>query len=185
MNQLPRTLALALVCQLLITSLVHAQVRPRGGSLAEPAKLWSLRGGIGLMEDPDAFLMNFEIERFMRDEVPVGFALQLGVDDDYTVVSPMIFTRYVFNMSTLTNEVARKLQPYVQAGAGITHIDLDRRGRDRDGTDFMVSLGIGLDFPLTDTLGIGSRALLHLIPGQVLNERIYFSWEIISVRYHW
>jgi hypothetical protein len=49
----------------------------------------------------------------------------------------------------------------------------------------MVSLGLGLDYPLTDTLGIGSRALLQLIPGQVLNERIYFSWEIISVRYHW
>lgn len=191
MYRLLRTLALALVCQLSIASLIYseaqaqAQEQSQARSRAEPAKPWSLRGGIGLMDDPDAFLMNFEIERFMRDEVAVGFALQLGVDDDFTVVSPMIFARYVFDLSTSANEVVKKLQPYAQGGAGLTHIDHDRRGRDADGTDFLLSLGGGIDYLLSDSLSIGSRMLINIIPGQVLNERLYFSWEIISVRYHW
>jgi hypothetical protein len=181
MNQLCRSFAFTIVCQLSIASVAHAQEQIQVG----PAKPWSLRAGIGLMADPDAFLMNFEIERFMRDEVAVGFALQLGVDDDYTVVSPMVFSRYVFDFSGFENELVSMLQPYVQGGAGLTHIDLDRSGSNGNGTDFLVSLGAGLDIPLNDTLGVGTRVLVNLIPGEVVNQRIYISWEILSIRYLW
>jgi hypothetical protein len=27
--------------------------------------------------------------------------------------------------------------------------------------------------------------LVNIIPGEVLSERIYFSWEVISLRYSW
>ncbi len=171
------TIALVLACQLIVASLAHAQ--------AEPAKPWSLRGGLGFMDDPDAFLLNFEIERFLRDEVAVGLGMQLGVDDDYTVVSPMLFTRYVFDLSGVQNDVIKKLQPFAQAAAGIAHIDTDTRRRDRDGTDFLLSMGAGFDYPLRDPLSIGTRMLVNIIPGEVLNERVYFSWEIVSIRYHW
>jgi hypothetical protein len=177
MNRFRRTFVLVLVCQLSIASLAYAQ--------SEPAKLWSLRAGIGFLEDPDAFLMNFEIERFMRDEVAVGLGMQLGVDDDYVVVSPMLFTRYVFDLSGSTNDVVKKLRPFAQAGVGITHIDVETRGRDADGTDFLLSLGAGIDYSLNDSLSIGSRTLINIIPGEVVKERIYFSWEIVSIRYHW
>ena len=108
MVRLLRAVALALLCDLVLGApgFAQAQTQPQVG----PAKPWSLRGGIGLMDDPDAFLMNFEIERYMRDEVTVGFALQLGVDDDYTVVSPMVFARYVFDqMRTLGLDALRRI----------------------------------------------------------------------------
>lgn len=178
-----RSLAIALACQLSMASLAVAQTVPQQTG---PAKPWSLRGGIGLLADPDAFLMNFEIERFMRDEVAVGVALQLGVDDDYTVVSPMVFARYVAFLTESSNDVVKKLQPYLQGGVGLTHIDLDGRGRDTDGTDFLLSLGFGLDYyPLSEPFSVGSRFLVNIIPGRVVGERIYLSWEILSLRYHW
>ena len=97
----------------------------------------------------------------------------------------MVFSRYVFDFSGFENELVSMLQPYAQAGAGLTHIDLDRSGSNQDGTGFLLSLGAGLDIPLNDTLGVGTRVLVNLIPGEVVNERIYISWEILSIRYLW
>lgn len=148
-------------------------------------KLWSVRGGLGFTDDPDSFLLNADIERFVRDEVTVGLAIQLGVDDDYVIVSPMLFTRFVFDLTGFENEFVKRLQPFGQAGAGITHIDVDLPGKDRDGTDFLLSIGAGFDYKLNAPLSLGTRMLVNIVPGEVLGERIYFSWEVVSLRYRW
>ncbi|MFT5441943.1 MAG: hypothetical protein ACI8W3_000985 [Myxococcota bacterium] len=148
-------------------------------------KVWSVRGGLGFTEDPDSFLLNAEIERFVRDEVTVGLGMQLGVGDDGVIVSPMLFTRFVFDLTSFENEFIKRLQPFGQAGAGITHINKDLPGKDRDGTDFLLSVGAGFEYKLNDPLSLGTRMLVNIIPGEVLSERIYFSWEVISLRYSW
>lgn len=159
--------------------------RDRAGT-SRSNSLWGIRGGIGFTEGPDSFLMNFDVEHMVRDEVAVGLSLQLGVEDDFVIVTPMLFTRYIFDLSRVDNDALRKLQPFLQGGVGITHMDIDvPRSRDRDGTDFALSLGAGFDYPVNESISLGSRMLVTVIPGEVLNQRVYFSWEILSVRYGW
>ena len=189
MNRLLSTVALALACQFLMTSIVSAQAVPANPASparsADPVKLWSFRGGLGFTADPDSFLINFEADRLMRDEVAVGFAIQLGLDDNLMLVSPMVFTRYLFDWSGQTSEFARKVKPYAQAGMGLTHLDKDKGKNSGTDTEFSMSFGAGLDYPLNESIEIGSRMLLTIIPAKVGDDRIYFSWEMISVRYRW
>jgi hypothetical protein len=79
----------------------------------------------------------------------------------------------------------KKLRPFLQGGAGLTYIEEKHPGRDRDATDFLINIGAGVDFPLDDSISIGTRMLVNLIPGEVLDQRVYFNWEILSVRYSW
>lgn len=184
MNKRHSAVVLALACQMLMGSFAFAQEVP-----AEPEKLWSVRSGLGFTVDPDSFLINFEVERFMRKEVAVGFAIQLGADDDYVLVSPHLFARYVFDLSRASSEFARKAQPYAQGGLGLTHLAVDSSlkvgGSDKSETDFMMNFGIGVDYPLNRSITIGTRMLINIVPADVLDERIFFSWEILSIRYRW
>ncbi|MCP4039314.1 MAG: porin family protein [bacterium] len=175
-------MAVAIVaCLLAPTALAQEQERGRAFERGKSA----VRGGIGFMDGPDAFLANFEFEGFIRDEVAIGVGLQLGVDDDLVVVAPTLFSRFVFDLSRIEHDVLRRFEPFVQGGFGIAHMDAERRGRDRDGTDFLMNFGVGVDYPLNDAVGLGSRMLINVIPTEVLNQRVYFSWEMLSVRYRW
>lgn len=44
-------------------------------------------------------------------------------------------------------------------------------------------VGGGVVFPPNDSIGIGSQMLANIIASETLDERIYFSWEVLSVRY--
>lgn len=180
MNRLNSTVVLALACQLMMSSTANAQAVP-----ADLAKLWSLRGGLGFTADPNTFLINFEAERFMRDEVAVGVAIQLGVADDKLLVSPILFARYILDLSGSTNDLVKKAKPFAQAGLGLTYFD-DDAGSERKGQEgFLMSFGLGVDYPLNGTIDIGSRMLINVIPGKVRGEGLYFSWEVLSIRYSW
>jgi hypothetical protein len=180
MIRLQRMIALFLLLQLFVATGAFAQNQYSGNDRA-----WAVRGGIGFTDGPDSFLMNFDFETMAREQVAVGLGMQLGVEDDFVIVSPMIYARYIFDMSGFTNEVAKELRPFLQGGTGLTHISVDNRGGDDDGTGFLLSIGGGVDYPLDDSISIGSRMLINVIPGEALNQRVYFSWELISVRYNW
>ncbi len=154
---------------------------------AEPGTFESVgvRGGIGFTDGPDSFLAAFDIEGLLTQQFAVGLGLQLGVDDDFIIVSPTLFGRYRFDISQIEIRYFDRIRPFAQLGLGITHIDVDRRGRDVDGTDFMLNFGGGFDFIVNEHVEIGTRMLIDVIPAEVLNQRIYFSWELISVRYRW
>lgn len=173
----------ALLLTVSIAMPIAAEARTRDAD--DPFARLAARGGIGFTEGPDAFLANFELEGMLNGRVGVGLAAQLGVEDDFILFSPHLFTRYRFSLRQLEDEYLRRIRPFVQGGVGITHIDVDRGGRDRDATDVLINFGGGLDYPVTHEVEIGTRMLINVIPGEVLNQRIYFSWELISVRYRW
>lgn len=196
MIRFQHVLATGLLIPMLFASFAAAQnnrdferERDRGRERYESSQKndsrFAVRGGIGFTEGPDSFLMNLDIETMARDEVAVGLGLQLGVDDDFVIISPTLFTRYIFNLSGFENKTMKKLRPFLQGGAGLTYIEENRPGRDRDATDFLINIGAGVDFPLDDSISIGTRMLVNLIPGEVLDQRVYFNWEILSVRYSW
>ena len=108
--------------------------------------------------------------------------LHLGLDDDFTIVSPAAYMRYSFDLSGLGVDSSR-LTPFVQGGLGFTHIEVDLPVGDDDDIGFLLSLGFGAEYLLTDRLSLGSKMLFNILPGEVFDEDFYYSWEIAALRY--
>ena len=125
-----------------------------------------------------------EVDYRLAQGFSVGGTLQLGLDDDHTIVSPTGHLRYTFDLSGGGSDVAR-VRPFIQGGLGFTFIDLDNTppGVDDDETGFMLNFGFGTELVLTDTISVGSKMLFNFMPDDVMNENFYYSWEIATVRY--
>jgi len=143
---------------------------------------WSVATGIGFQASPDSFLLGFEADYALSDEVSVGGAMQLGIDGDFVVVSPFAYGRYGFR---LKNGLA-KVRPYVQGGLGLTYISLDVPSgfgfKDSD-TGFLMNFGIGAEYMLDDSISLNSRMLFNIIPTDVFGDNFIYTWEIAALRY--
>lgn len=152
---------------------------------AGEARPWSLQAGLGFMADPDAFLLGVEADYRIGNGFSLGPSVELGLDDDFIVVSPTGYLRYSFDLGGIS-ESLRPLRPFVQGGAGITWIHLDRpdfSGSDEDDVGFMANAGFGVDYGLTRHLALGSRMLFNFIPVNVFGENFYYSWQVATLRF--
>ncbi|MDJ0853230.1 MAG: outer membrane beta-barrel protein [Myxococcota bacterium] len=148
---------------------------------------WSLSTGIGFTADPDAFLLGFEGDYRVYRGLSLGAELQLGLDDDFTIVSPTARARYTFDLSGVTrSEFFYRLRPYLQTGLGFTYIEADVPdfpGVDDDDTGLLVNFGFGAEYALTRSLSLNSKMLFNFLPGDVFGESFYYSWEVAGLRY--
>ncbi len=148
---------------------------------------WSVSTGIGFTADPDAFLLGFEGDYRVWQGLSLGAELQLGLDDDFTIVSPTARARYSFDLSRLTrSEFFYRFQPFLQTGLGFTYIEADvpdLPGIDDDDTGFMFNFGLGAEYSLTRSLSVSSKMLFNILPGDVFGEGFYYSWEVAGLRY--
>lgn len=152
---------------------------------ASEARPWSLQGGLGFMVDPDAFLLGLEADYRIGNGFSLGPSIELGIDDDFTVVSPTAYLRYSFDMSGIS-ESLRPLRPFVQGGAGLTWIHLDRphsSNADENDAGFLANTGFGFDYGLTRHLALGSRMLFNFMPVNVFGENFYYSWQVATLRF--
>jgi hypothetical protein len=149
----------------------------------------SVQGGLGFTAGPDAFLLGFEADVEIGNGLSLGPMLQLGLDEDFTLVSPAAYARYTFDLSQAeAPPELRRIQPYVQGGLGFTYINIDVPNIpfvdiDDDDIGFLFNLGFGADYPITDSLSLGSKMLFNILPADVFNENFYFSWEVVALRY--
>src|SRR5688572_29421934 len=67
--------------------------QPASRNMAGP---FSLRAGIGCTSSPTTFLMGFEGDYEVAEQFSLGVHVQLGLDDDDTIVSPVAYGRYRF-----------------------------------------------------------------------------------------
>ena len=51
---------------------------------------WSPHAGLGFMLDPDGVLLAVGVEYAATDEFSIGPLLQLGFEDDHTIVAPTL-----------------------------------------------------------------------------------------------
>ena len=143
---------------------------------------FSVQGGAGLTASPDSFLLEFEGAYEFGNGFAAGPAIQFGLDDHFLLVSPTIFGRYGFDLSGVSQKQLRPLTPYLQSGMGFTYIEEGRRNT-RDEADFLINLGVGADYALTDHVSVGSRMLFNFLPDKVLGQGFYYSWQVASFRY--
>lgn len=154
----------------------------------DDTEVFSVAGGLGFMQGPDAFVMGLEGEYAFGNGFSVGPAVQFGFDDDFTLISPVVFGRYRIDLVELgaPRELSR-LHPYGQAGLGFSFMDVDgskRRGHsDDDDVEFLMNFGFGAEYDLTDEVSVGSRMLFNVLPKDLFDENFYYSWEVVTARY--
>ena len=135
--------------------------------------------GIGFTDDPDTMLLAGAVDFPMGENWTIGPALQLGVDDDFTLIAPICQVKRFFPI-TSGDEGMRRLLPYVQGGAGLAYFNVDNGPGDNDDLGLLLQVGGGLRYRMTDDLSLGTQMDLNFLPGEVLDERYYFSWEVLQ-----
>lgn len=143
---------------------------------------FSVQGGAGLTASPDSFLLEFEGAYEFGNGFAAGPAIQFGLDNHFLLVAPTVFGRYGFDLSGVSQKVLQPLTPYVQTGMGFAYMEEGRRNT-RDEADFLINLGVGADYALTDHVSVGSRMLFNFLPDKVLGQSFYYSWQVAALRY--
>jgi hypothetical protein len=133
--------------------------------------------GIGFTDSPDTLLLAGAVDFPAGENWTLGPAVQLGVDDDLTLFAPTIQAKWFF---PLKDSELKRLLPFATGGVGIAYLD-DDRGGGRDDTGLLLAVGGGLRYRLADHLSLGTQMQLNFMPGEVLDERFYFSWEVVQV----
>jgi len=149
---------------------------------------WSVGGGIGLTASPTTFLMNFDLPYNFGNNLSLGPQMQIGVTGGATVVSMTANGRYDIDFS-MGNAESATIRPFVNAGLGFTYEsigpDFNIFGVSNSGTGFLIAMGGGLEFRMTDHVSLESAVQFNIIasgagPGN--NDHFYWSWQMLGVR---
>jgi opacity protein-like surface antigen len=100
-------------------------------------------------------------------------------------LSPVAYGRYTANLGAFTDALDR-VDTYLQGGLGFTWWDVDRPARaggDDDDAEFLINFGFGAEYRLTEHVSAGTHMLFNVIPDEIYDERFYFSWEVVTLRY--
>jgi hypothetical protein len=144
---------------------------------------WSPHAGIGFTADPDAFLMTLGVEYGALDFMSVGPLLQLGFSDDDTIVAPTADFRFGIDLSGVSNQYVRRLEPFVNAGLGMAYIEKERGNSDRDDVGFLMNGGVGAQYWFADEMAVGTHMMFNGMPDDVLDEHFFFSWQVVTFRF--
>lgn len=141
---------------------------------------WSLRGGIGFTEGPDSLLLGFELPYAFDQWVSAGPMLQVGIDNENTIVAPSANVTITF--ADLPGKALDRIDPFVSVGLGFAVIGDDDRQNANTGVGFLIPVGFGLEYPVSDRLSLGSHMTLNFLPEETLNQNFWFSWQVGTVR---
>jgi opacity protein-like surface antigen len=152
----------------------------------EEHRPWSASGGIGFTLDPGTFLMTLGIEYADEGGFSAGPLVQFGVSDNNTIIAPTVNGRYSFDLSHLEDEILQKFRPFVQGGLGFAYIDKDRNApkKDKDDVGFLMNMGLGLEYQVSDSVTLGNNLLFNVLPDKTARQNFFFSWQFATVRFH-
>jgi len=145
-----------------------------------PSTGWSFRAGIGFIDDPTAFLLNFEAPYAFDRRVSVGPMIQVGLDGDNTIVAPTL--NLTVTVPDLPGEDWDRIRPFGFIGFGFAYIKDDNRRNDNSSAGFLVDFGFGLDYQLSDRLFVGSQMTFNFLPETTLGQNFFYSWQIGGLR---
>jgi hypothetical protein len=141
---------------------------------------WSLRVGVGFIDDPNAFLMNFEVPYAFDQWVFAGPMLQVGIDGNNTVVAPSLNVGVA--IPNMPGEALERLRPYGFLGIGFAYLEDDNRRNNDSSTGFMVNFGFGLEYELSEHFFLGSQMMFNFLPETTLGQSFFYSWQIGGLR---
>jgi hypothetical protein len=156
---------MAAVLALLFPVLSMAQQAPdrREGRLTLGAEVGPVFG----TPDSTAFGLALSGDYFINQNFSVGPLLQFGVTDDLFQFGPTAQVKYTFDIDP-------RFKANLQGGIGFMYAELDRRGGDRDDTSFLIPVGGGLEYRISDGISLGSTLLFNFTDlNEVRNENFH------------
>jgi len=146
----------------------------------------SLETGIGFTSSPDTFLLAVEMPIRIAPQVDLGPLVQLGISDRRTIVAPTLNARYSFDLTrwvTSERPLFKRLRPIAYGGLGFAYLHQDGRPGSDDDTGFLLDFGFGAEYDVADRVSVGSRMTFNFLPGDVLGENFFFSWQVATARF--
>jgi opacity protein-like surface antigen len=169
-----------------------AQAKETDGSFrvkgARSHKGFSVGVGIGFTASPDSFLMQFQAPYDFGNGFALGPQLQLGLESGFTLVGATLDGRYSFDLSYHRNDFVSRLEPFVSLGLGLAYMKIDVDvpfvpDLSADDVDFMLNPGLGLSYRLSERIALESVMQFNIVPGDVLGDKFYYTWQMLGARY--
>jgi outer membrane protein W len=140
----------------------------------------SVAGSIGFFaDDPGGVNLGFEFPIELNRNVSIGPWVTLGLADDFLLLSATANVRYHFDV--FEGAKLRKLRPFLQGGVGLTYYDDD--DRNDDDTGFLMNMGLGAEYAVSEHVGVGSNIMFNVVPTFRPSEAFYWSWQFVQLRY--
>jgi hypothetical protein len=147
----------------------------RGRPVAEPRQMFI---GIGFTDSPDTFLLGGEADFPMNPRLSIGPMLQLGIDDNTTLIAPSFQAKYHIPLEYGGGPSA--FTPFVQGGVGAAYIDKDGPGG-HTGAGLLLHVGGGVEMQLDKALVLATNLQADLLPDHVAGEGFMWSWQIVQL----
>jgi len=107
--------------------------------------------------DSTAFALGLYGDYYLTHGFSIGPLLQMGFTGDLFQLGLTAQAKYTFDIPNIP-----KLKPHVQAGLGFIHADLDEwNGRSKDDTSFLIPIGVGAEYKLTDSISLDGTVLVN------------------------
>ena len=137
--------------------------------------------GLGLQANtPDgtAFALGLGGDYYISQGFSIGPLIQLGFTGDLFQFGVTGQAKYTFDIKQIP-----ALKPHVEAGIGFIYSDLDRGRRgDQDDVSFLIPLGIGAEYRLTDSISLDSTFLFNFTDLDVRDKSFFLTW-LVGLRY--
>ena len=124
--------------------------------------------------DGTAFALGCYGDYYLTHGFSVGPLLQIGFTGDLFQLGFTAQAKYTFDLAGFPD-----LKPHVQGGIGIIYADLDRSGRrDEDDTSFLIPLGGGVEYKLSNSVSLETTFLVNFTGLDVRNDNVFYTWLI-------
>lgn len=137
--------------------------------------------GLGLQAgtpDNTAFALGFSADYYVTQGFSIGPLFQMGFTGDLFQFGLTAQAKYTFDLKEIP-----ALKPHVEAGIGFIYSNLDGRlWRDEDDVSFLIPLGIGAEYRLTDSISLDTNFLFNFTDLDVRDKEFFFTW-LVGIRY--
>src|SRR5262245_57760208 len=79
---------------------------------------FSLKPGLGFTASPTSLLLGFEGDYRVVEPISLGLLTEVGIDDDFTIVSPQLFARWWPDLGSMIDPDVAFIEPYLHLGMG-------------------------------------------------------------------
>jgi hypothetical protein len=118
--------------------------------------------------DSTAFGVGFSGDYFLTDNLSIGPLLQIGVTTDLFQFGPTAQLKYTY-------DIDQRFKANLQAGAGFLYAHYTK-GPNRHDTSFLIPVGPGLEYNLTNDISLGTTLLFNFTDlSNVKNENFFVS----------
>ena len=125
--------------------------------------------------DGTAFAVGISGDFPVAPHVTIGPLIQLGVTDDLFQIGVTAQAKFTLDLPDVPD-----LKPQLQAGIGFIHADLDFSNGSDDDTNWLIPIGVGLEYRAMKNLYFATTLLFNWTDLQIRNESddLHVDWFV-------